>query len=56
MENKEINFDKGHILLLENSYKYPVSMFSKAAESAGWIVQHTWSLTGRAQYTLLKAS
>lgn len=51
----ETFLDRGQVLHLDNSYKFPAEMLAKAALNADWEVVQAWTSTGRAQYTLLKA-
>lgn len=52
---EEIQLRRGDVLHLDNSYKFPVEMFARAAQNADWQVMHTWTKTGRAHYMLLSA-
>lgn len=54
-EQECFQFKKGHKLHVQNSYKFPPEMMSKAAENAGWKTKKIWTETGRVHYMLFEA-
>jgi uncharacterized SAM-dependent methyltransferase len=53
---QRFRFLKGHRFHVQNSYKFPPEMMSKAAENAGWKTKKIWTETGRVHYMLFEAA
>lgn len=55
IQGKTVSLEQGQILHMDNSYKFPVELLTKAAENANWHVQNIWTRTQKAHYILLQA-